>query len=163
MNLYCDCCTWLQAKLYNGELLSSMSCPMVSVMLLVRILLSTLHSINLWTCLLSSVLLGDKRSLSLGELIRPICITILYHNLPLFIDICLIMRYYLCLFHCFYILDDSWRMDCRSLDFDGKRGVLMQFREDQKKLEKYGKIIFSRKTKEARRGGVEGPQGAHTP
>ena len=55
MHLYCDCCTWLQAKLYNGELLSSMSCAMVSVMLLVRILLSTLHSINLWTCLLSSV------------------------------------------------------------------------------------------------------------
>ena len=45
----------LQAKLYNGELLSSMSCVMVSVMLLVRIILSTLHSINLWTCLLSSV------------------------------------------------------------------------------------------------------------
>ena len=31
--------------------------------------------------------LGDKRGLSLGELIRPFCITILYHNLLLFIDI----------------------------------------------------------------------------
>lgn len=34
------------------------------------------------------------------RMIRPICITILYHNLPLFIDVCLIMGYYLCLFIC---------------------------------------------------------------
>src|SRR3954470_4859034 len=61
MHLYCDCCTWLQAKLYNGELISSMSCVMVSVMLLVRILLSTLHSINLWTCFTEiSFLLGTS-------------------------------------------------------------------------------------------------------
>src|SRR4051812_29671596 len=104
MYLYCDCCTWLQAKLYNGELLSSISCAMVSVMLLVRIDLSTLHSINLWTYLLSSVFAWGQVKSKLGELIRPICITILYHNLPLFFDICLIMRYYLWLFICLYML-----------------------------------------------------------
>ena len=143
MHLYCDCCTWLQAKLYNGELLSSMSCAMVSVMLLVRILLSTLHSINPWTCLLSSVFAWGQAKSKLGELIRPICITILYHNLPLFIDICIIMRYYLWLFICLCMLDDSWRMDCRSLDSDGKEGILMQFREDQKNTRKiWENIIF---------------------
>src|SRR3954469_9411042 len=87
--------------------------------------------------------LGTSKGLSLGELIRPICITFLYHNLPLFIDICLIMRYYLWLFICLCILDDSWRMDCRSLDFDGKDGVLMQFREDRKNTRKiWENIIF---------------------
>ena len=87
--------------------------------------------------------LGTSEGLILGELIRPICIKILYHNLPLFIDIFHIKRCYLCLFICFCMLDDSWRMDCRSLDSDGKGGVLMQFREDRKIPEKYGKIIFS--------------------
>ena len=56
----------LQVKLYNSELSSIMICVLMNVMLLVRILLSTLHSINLRPCLLSSVSLGDKRSLSLG-------------------------------------------------------------------------------------------------
>src|SRR3954463_2669100 len=108
-----------------------------------------------------SFCLGISEGLSLGELIRPICITFLYHNLPLFIYICLIMRYYLCLFHCFCMLDDSWRMDCRSLDSYGKEGVLMQFREDQKNTrkipEKYGKILFFQKIEEARRRSEEGP------
>src|SRR4051812_13624262 len=100
-----------QAKLYNGELLSSID--------------TSLHKpVDMFTKL--SFRLGTNEGLSLGELIRPICITILYHNLPLFIDICLIMRCYLCLFICFCMLDDSWRMNCRSQDSDGKRGVLMQ-------------------------------------
>src|SRR3954469_3806568 len=86
--------------------------------------------------------LGTSEGLSLGELIHPICITILYHNLPLFIDICLIMRYYLCLFHCLCMLDDSWRMDCRSLDSYGKEGVSVQFREDQKNNRKIWEIII---------------------
>src|SRR4051812_39803645 len=97
------------------------------------------------------------------HVIRPIYITILYHNLPLFIDICLIMRYYLWIFHCFCMLDDSWRMDCQSMDSDGKRGVLMQFRENQKNTRKIWEIIFSQKNKEARMGGEEGPQEAHIP
>src|SRR4051812_3566575 len=68
--------------------------------------------------------------------IRPICITILCHNFPLFIDIFHFMRCYLCLFICFCMLDDSWRMNCQSQDSDGKRGVLMQFREDNKNTRK---------------------------
>ncbi len=56
----------LQVKLYNSELSSIMIYVLMNVMLLVCILLSTLHSINLRPCLLSSVSLGDKRSLSLG-------------------------------------------------------------------------------------------------
>src|SRR4051812_9573383 len=92
-----------------------------------------------------------------------ICITILYHNLHLFIDIFHIKRCYLCLFICFCMLGDSWRMNCGSWDSNGKRGVLMQFREDQKIPEKLWKIIFSQKTKEARREGGDGPLGAHTP
>src|SRR4051812_45823592 len=94
-------------------------------------------------------------------MIRPICITFLYHNLPLFIDICLIIRYYLCLFHCLCMLDDSWRMDYRSLDSDGKEGVLMQFREDQKNTRKiWENIIFPEdcgSQKEIRRGATGGP------
>ena len=80
--------------------------------------------------------LRTSEGLSLGELIRPICITILYHNLPLFIDIYIIMTYCLCLFHCLWMLDDSWRMDCRSLDSDGKEGISVQFREDRKNTRK---------------------------
>src|SRR3954463_2932835 len=151
MHLYCDCCTWFQDKLYNGELLSSMSCAMVSVMLLVRILLSTLHSINLWTCLLRSFFAWGQAKSKLGELIRPICITFLYHNLPLFSDICLIMRYYLWLFICLCMSDDSWRMDCRSLDSMEKRAFRCNFAKIGKIPEKYGKILFFQKIEKARR------------
>ena len=56
----------LQVKLYNSELSSIMIYVLMNVMLLVHILLLTLHSINLRSCLLSSVSLGDKRSLILG-------------------------------------------------------------------------------------------------
>ena len=82
----------LRVKLYNSELSSIMIYVLMNVMLLVRILLSILHSINLRSCLLSSVSLGDKRSLSPGELIRPFCITILCLNSLLFIDISRIER-----------------------------------------------------------------------
>ena len=56
----------LQVELYNSELSSITIYVLMNAMLLVRILLSTLHSINLRSCLLRSVLLGDRRSLSLG-------------------------------------------------------------------------------------------------
>src|SRR5664279_5374040 len=42
--------------------------------------------------------LGDKRSLSLGELIHPFCITIFYYNLLLIIDIFHIRIQFLCCF-----------------------------------------------------------------
>src|SRR3954465_2024226 len=96
----------------------------------------------------------------LGELIRPICITILYHNLPLFINICLIMRYYLWIFICLCMLDDSWRMDCRSLDSDGKYGVSVQFREDQKNMETYYFTGRRRKPEGGAKGGG-GSRGPH--
>jgi hypothetical protein len=38
MHLYCDSLCSLQVKLYKGKLLSIMTCALVSVMLLVRIL-----------------------------------------------------------------------------------------------------------------------------
>src|SRR3954464_5919245 len=121
-----------------------MSCELVSVMLFVYILFidTSLHKpVDMFTEL--SFCLRTSEGLSLGELIRPICITFLYHNLPLFINICLIMRYYLWLFICLCMLDDSWRMDCRSLDSDGKEGVSMQFHEDQKNTRKiWENIIF---------------------
>ena len=50
----------LQVKLYNSELSSIMIYVLMNVMLLVRILLSTLHSINLRSFLLSLDSLGDK-------------------------------------------------------------------------------------------------------
>jgi hypothetical protein len=48
--------------------------------------------------------------LSSGALIRPYCITILYHNLRLFIDIFHIWIRYLYYFLCFYMIDDHWRI-----------------------------------------------------
>src|SRR3954464_14961021 len=71
-------------------------------------------------------------------MIRPICITILYHKLPLFIDICLIMRYYLWLFICLCMFL-SWRMDCRSLD-ESWRMDCRRFGAISRRSEKYQKI-----------------------
>jgi hypothetical protein len=65
-----------------------MTCVLINVMLLVHILFidTSLHKpVVMFTEF--SFPLGDKRGLSLGELIPPFCITILYHNLLLFIDI----------------------------------------------------------------------------
>src|SRR3954469_1134476 len=74
---------------------------------------------------------------------------------------CLIMRYCLCLFHCLCMLDDSWRMDCRSLDSDGKEGVSVQFSEDQKNTRKIWKHIilpeYEGSQKEGRSGASGGP------
>ena len=66
MYLYCVSFTYYKLSyiIVSGLLLWSMY--LMNVMLLVRILLSTLHSINLRPCLLSSVSPGDKWSLSLG-------------------------------------------------------------------------------------------------
>ena len=78
--------------------------------------------------------------------IRPICITILYYNLPLFIDIFHIKRCYLCLFICFCMLDDSWRMNCRSQDSDGKKRCFDAISRRSEKYQKnYGKSYFPRR------------------
>ena len=125
--------------------------------------LSTLHSINPWTGLLSSALLGDKQCLSLGgELIRPICITILYHNLLLFIDIFHIGTQYLCYFiyfACFIIIGGS-NTGARILleKAPSERNIS----EDQLWKEIIPKILFFKMTKEARRRSQEEPGWAHT-
>src|SRR3954466_12263286 len=71
-------------------------------MLLVRILLLTLHSLNLWTGLPSLVIAWGQVRSKLGEFIRPKCITILYCNLTLFIDIFHFKLLFLCCFGLFY-------------------------------------------------------------
>src|SRR3954470_20494802 len=71
-------------------------------MLLVRILLSTLHSLHLWTGLPSSVIAWGQARSKLGELIRPKCITILYCNSPLFVDIFHFIVLFLCCSGLFY-------------------------------------------------------------
>src|SRR4051812_33695754 len=96
-------------------------------------------------------------------MIRPICITFLYRNLPLFIDICLIMRYYLWLFICLCMLDDSWRMDCRSLDSNGKEGVSGQFRKAQKNTRKIWKQFFTRRRRKPEEGAKRGRMGPTPP
>src|SRR3954467_10691942 len=73
-------------------------------MLLVYILLSTLHSLNLWTGLPSSIIAWGQARSKLGELIRPKCITILYFNFTLFIDIFHFKLLFLCCFGLFYIV-----------------------------------------------------------
>src|SRR4051812_36191550 len=71
------------------------------------------------------------------------------------------MRYYLWLFIYLCMLDDSWRMDCQSLDFDGKEGVSVQFREDHKNTRKIWKHIIlledEGSQKEGRRWASGGP------
>ena len=71
-------------------------------MFLVHIILSTLHSLNLRTGLPSSVIAWGQARSKLGELIRPKCITILYCNPPLFIDIFHFIVLFLCCFGLFY-------------------------------------------------------------
>src|SRR4051812_41791620 len=71
------------------------------------------------------------------------------------------MSYYevlLMSFPLFCMLEDSWRMDCRSQVSDGKKRC---FDAISRRSEKYWKIIFSQKTEEARRGGIARPQGTH--
>jgi hypothetical protein len=85
--------------------------------------LLTLHSINPWSCLPSSVFAWGQARSKLGGLIRPFCITILYHNILLFIDIFHIQRWYLCCFLYFCMTGDYWRAHCWSQDSAGKRTV----------------------------------------
>src|SRR3954464_9348388 len=71
------------------------------------------------------------------------------------------MRYYIWIFICLSMLDDFLRMDCRSLDSDGKEGVSVQFREDQENTRKIWKHIIlpedEGSQKEERRAATGGP------
>ena len=69
-----------------------------------------------------SIGLGDKRGLSLGVLIRPKCITILYHNLSLFIDIFHVMMMFLCCFGLFYTVCNFPMPKQQTQDSAGKSG-----------------------------------------
>src|ERR1043165_3646052 len=71
-------------------------------MLLVRILLLTLHSLNLWKGLPSSVIAWGQVRSKLGGVDTSKCITILYCNSPIFIDIFHFTVLFLCCFGLFY-------------------------------------------------------------
>ena len=67
--------------------------------------LSTLHSINQWSCLLSSAFAwGQARSKLGGSWYVHFASLFLYHNLLLFVDIYHIGVHYLCYFTCFACL-----------------------------------------------------------
>ena len=71
-------------------------------------ILSTPLSLNMWTYFRYRLPLQDKRGLSLGELIRPFCIMLLYRYLLHYGLLLHIMSQYLCLFS--LILQGlSWR------------------------------------------------------
>ena len=114
-------------------------------------------SCSVWSCLLSSVSLGDKRGLSLGELIRPFCITILYHNLLLVIDIFHIGTQYLCYFiyfACFIIIGGSSTGARILLE---KAPSERNISEDQLWKGISRKFLFFQMTEPAKRGGRGGP------
>jgi hypothetical protein len=66
VHLYCDSLYSLQVKLYEGKLLSIMTCALVGVMLLVRIFFIDTSLHNLWSCLSSSVFTWGQARSKLG-------------------------------------------------------------------------------------------------
>ena len=113
----------------------------------------------MWSCLPSSVSLGDKQSLSLGELIRPFCITILYHKLLLFIDIFHIWRRYLCYFIYFACFMIIWGSRTGARILLEKAPSECNISEDQQLKEIIRKFLFFQMTKGSRRGAEEGCHG----
>src|SRR3954451_21124510 len=95
-------------------------------------------------------------------MIRPICITILYHNLLLFIDIFHIVDMILMLFPLFCMYDDYEGNTCRSQILMEKAPSIHHIYEDQKLREKLFYGVLHQKTEIARRRRPGGPQGAHT-
>src|SRR3954471_14128103 len=94
--------------------------------------------------------------------IRPICITILYHNLLLFIDIFHIMDMILMLFPLFCMYDGYEGNNCRSQILMEKATSRHHIYEDQKLREKLFYGVLQQKTEVAKRRRSSGPQGAHT-
>src|SRR3954454_13790050 len=85
---------------------------------------------------------AGKGQITLGRLIRPICITILYHNLLLFIDIFHIMDMILMLFPLFCMYDDCEGNDCRNQNLMENATSRHHIYEDQKLREKpYYKLL----------------------
>ena len=85
-------------------------------------ILSTPLPLNMWTYLSLSASLEDKRGLSLGELIRPFCIMLLYRYLLHYGLLLHIMPQYLCLFS--LILQGLHKEgECRQLEFWAGKGA----------------------------------------
>ena len=108
----------------------------------------------------------DKRSLSLGELIRPFCITILYVNSPLFIDIFHVRALYLCYFIVFCEFYSFTELIIR-VRFQLEKAPSEEVSSDrQKNWEKSENEVSSEITGGARRtargepGAAKGPPGA---
>ena len=94
------------------------------------------------------------------RLIRPFCITILHHNLSLFIDIFHIMMQYLCYFILICMFDNYWRCITRSLESAGKVPVKTPDFGSPKNSRKIQRSIFSGISHGARRGRRGERQGA---
>ena len=86
-------------------------------------ILSTPSSINMWTYFFDfGFSLEDKQGLSLGELIRPFCIMLLYRYLLHYGLLLHIMSQYLCLFS--IILQGLHEEgECRQLEFWAGKGA----------------------------------------
>ena len=105
-------------------------------------------------------MLGDKRSLSLGELIRPFCVTILYVNSPLFIDIFQIRVLYLCYFIVFCVFYNFTKLFIRvriQLEKASVRGGIFRTSKNSGKIRKG---VFSRNHRGSPKGTWRGPRGA---
>ena len=122
MHLYCDFHYSFQDKLYEGKLLSKMICVLIHVDASCPYsLLSTLHSINLWSCLLSSAFAwGQARSKLWGSWY------VHFASLFYIIIYCYSLIYFIfgwytyVIFILFCMFDDYWRINCRSQDSAGK-------------------------------------------
>ena len=79
----------------------------------------------------------------MGELIRPFCITILYHNLLLFTDIFHILLQYLCYFILFCMFCNYTEFNCRSQDSAEKSTVRKGYAGSPKHHQKNIGIISS--------------------
>ena len=121
--------------------------------------LSTLHSLNLWTGLPSSYSLGDKRGLSLGVLIRPKCITILYHNLSLYIDIFHVTVMFLCCFGLFYTVCNFPMPKQQTQDSAGKSGYWVAEEEHLQITWKLTGGIFQTNNEDTQKGSQRGATG----
>ena len=127
----------LQDGLYMNKLLSIMICVLVSVMLLVRICLSTLRPINLWSGSLSSAFAWGQARSKLGgswyvQFASLFCIIIYCYSLIYFI-----FRYDT------YVISSIFACLMISMEFTAGAGILLEkwpsrhyIWEDQKITEK---------------------------
>ena len=107
-------------------------------------ILSTPLPLNMWTYLSLSASLEDKGGLSLGELIRPFCIMLLYRYLLHYGLLLHVMSQYLCLFY--LILQGLHEEgECRQLGFWAGKGenIKDQFCTAPKVLKLHGSHFWN--------------------